>query len=69
MRTLATVEVMATERFIEPVALERSLASLRERSAEDGLMRALEQVIAATRDLFGAVRYVKIHIEDQRLFF
>jgi GAF domain-containing protein len=66
VRPLATVcEVVTTDRFIEPVALERSLASLRERSAEDGLMRALEQVIAATRDLFGAAGAGLMMIDDQ----
>jgi GAF domain-containing protein len=58
-------DVVANDRFIEPVALERSLASLRERSAEDGLMRALEQVIAATRDLFEAAGAGLMMIDDQ----
>jgi hypothetical protein len=58
-------DVVTNDRFIEPVALERSLASLRERSAEDGLMRALEQVIAATRDLFEAAGAGLMTIDDQ----
>lgn len=43
-----------TDRFMDPAALERSLAGLRDASQENGLMRALEQLIFATRELFGA---------------
>jgi GAF domain-containing protein len=45
---------MATEGFIDPDALDRSLAALREQSANGGLMIALEQVMTATRQLFDA---------------
>ena len=57
--------MMPPERFIDPVALERSLALLRARSAEDGLMAALEQVIAATRELFGASGAGLMMVDDQ----
>jgi GAF domain-containing protein len=53
------------DRFIDPSALERSLALLRERSAEDGLMAALEEVIGATRELFGASGAGLMMVDDQ----
>jgi GAF domain-containing protein len=43
-----------TERFIDPAALDRSLTALRDQPAQDGLMAELEQVMAATRQLFDA---------------
>jgi GAF domain-containing protein len=45
---------MSTEGFIDPGALDRSLAALRDHPAEGGLTVALEQVMAATRELFAA---------------
>jgi len=59
--------VVAPNRFIDPEALERSLALLRQRSAEDGLMAALEQVIAATRELFGASGAGLMMVDDQSM--
>jgi GAF domain-containing protein len=61
---IATI-IVPSDRFIDPTALERSLATLRKRSAEDGLMRALEQVIAATRELFGASGAGLMMVDDQ----
>jgi GAF domain-containing protein len=40
--------------FIDTDALDRSLALLRARQSEPGLMHALENVLAASRELFGA---------------
>ena len=57
--------MMPPERFIDPVALERSLALLRARSVEDGLRAALEQVLAATRELFGASGAGLMMVDDQ----
>lgn len=45
---------MGDHDFIDAAALERSLATLRERFPADGLIEALRQVIVATRRLFGA---------------
>jgi GAF domain-containing protein len=42
------------EGHIDSAALNRSLAALRPSPSEDGLFEALEQVLAATRQLFGA---------------
>ena len=56
---------MSADRLVDQASLERSLALLREDSAEDGLMRALEQLIAATRDLFGAAGAGLMMIDDQ----
>ncbi len=55
---------MATEGFIDPSALDRSLAALRDRPAEDGLMTSLEQVMAATRQLFDATGCGVMLIDD-----
>jgi GAF domain-containing protein len=45
---------MATERFIDPAALDRSLAALREQPLTGGLMPTLERLMNATRQLFEA---------------
>ena len=45
---------MASNGFIAPAALDRSLTALRERPSHDGLMAALERVMAATRQIFDA---------------
>lgn len=45
---------MAAEEFIDPAALDRSLSALREQAEDDGFMNALQQVLAATRQLFSA---------------
>ncbi len=45
---------MATESSIDPAALARSLAALRERSLDGGLAQALDHVVAAARELFAA---------------
>jgi GAF domain-containing protein len=45
---------MAAEGQIDSAALDRSLAALRGRTSGDGLMDALEQVLAGTRQLFSA---------------
>lgn len=50
----ATLSQMATAGFIDPATLDRSLAALRAMPAEGGLMATLEQVMAATRQLFDA---------------
>ncbi|HEY6525552.1 MAG TPA: GAF and ANTAR domain-containing protein [Solirubrobacteraceae bacterium] len=42
------------EGFIDPAALDRSLAALRDQPPEAGLMASLEQVMNATRQLFEA---------------
>jgi GAF domain-containing protein len=57
--------VVAADRLIDQASLERSLALLREDPAEDGLMRALKHLIAATRDLFGASGAGLMMIDDQ----
>ncbi len=45
---------MAAEGHIDLAALDRSVAALRGRTDDDGLMDALQQVLVATRQLFGA---------------
>lgn len=45
---------MATEGFIDRVALDRSLSALREHSADGQLIGALQQVLSATCELFSA---------------
>lgn len=45
---------MAREGFIDPAALERSLAGLRRSTGDSELMDALNEVIAATKGLFAA---------------
>jgi GAF domain-containing protein len=45
---------MASDGFIDPTALDRSLAAVRDRPQEDGLMATLDRVMSATRELFGA---------------
>lgn len=45
---------MATEAFIDGVALERSLSALRSHGSEEHLIGALQQVLGATRELFSA---------------
>jgi GAF domain-containing protein len=55
---------VTTEGFIDPTALDRSLAALRDRPADGGLMAALEQVMAATRHLFGATGCGIMMIDD-----
>jgi GAF domain-containing protein len=55
---------MATEGFIDPAALDRSLAALRARPAEGGLMATLEQVMAATCQLFDATGCGIMLIDD-----
>jgi GAF domain-containing protein len=45
---------MTGEGFIDQQALDRSLARLRERPSAAGLMGALNQTLASTRELFGA---------------
>ena len=45
---------MADNRPIDPAALARSLAALSERPVDDGLVHALDHVIAAARQLFSA---------------
>ncbi len=45
---------MAAEGYIDPAALDRSLSALRTSSSSDSLMDALQQVLAATRQLFSA---------------
>jgi GAF domain-containing protein len=45
---------MAPEGFIDPAALDRSLSGLRRAPSGDGLMDALQHVLAATRELFSA---------------
>ncbi len=55
---------MATEGFIDPTALNRSLAALRARPAEGGLMATLERVMAATRHLFDATGCGLMLIDD-----
>ncbi|MGH2856712.1 MAG: GAF and ANTAR domain-containing protein [Solirubrobacteraceae bacterium] len=56
---------MAVERFIDPMMLQRSLASLGHRRAEDSLMQALQQVLAATRELFGVAGAGLMMVDDQ----
>lgn len=46
--------VWRIEGFIDPAALDRSVAALRDRPPQSGLMAALEQVMNATRQLFVA---------------
>jgi GAF domain-containing protein len=50
--------------FIDPAALERSLAALRERPATGTLMDSLGHVIAATRQLFDATGAGVMMIDD-----
>jgi len=45
---------MARKPFIDPAALDRTLATLRDRSSAPGLMGTLDNTLAATRQLFGA---------------
>lgn len=45
---------MAGDGFIDPEALHRSLATLRDQSSKPGLMGALHHTLLATRQLFGA---------------
>lgn len=45
---------MTNEGFIDRVALDRSLSALREHGSSDQLLDALQQVLAATRELFSA---------------
>ena len=45
---------MATEGFIDRVALDRSLSALREHGSEGQLIDALQQVLGATCELFSA---------------
>lgn len=45
---------MSTQEFPDRGALDRSLDGLRERSGEGGLQTSLQQLLVATRDLFGA---------------
>jgi GAF domain-containing protein len=56
---------MAIHGFIDPTALDRSLAALRERPTDGGLMAALEQVMAATRQLFDATGAGVMLIDDR----
>jgi GAF domain-containing protein len=55
---------MASDGFIDPSALDRSLAALRDRPTGGGLMAALEQVMAATRQLFDATGCGVMLIDD-----
>jgi GAF domain-containing protein len=45
---------MTTKGFIDPAALDRSLAALRDRPLEGGLRTTLERVLSATRQVFEA---------------
>jgi GAF domain-containing protein len=56
---------MAIHGFIDPTALDRSLTALRERPTDGGLMAALEQVMAATRQLFDATGAGVMLIDDR----
>ena len=51
---MAVCAVMATDGFIDPDALDRSLAALRDRHLEGGLMATLERAMRATRQVFDA---------------
>lgn len=55
---------MGIEGFIDPAALDRSLAALRERATEGELMPALTRVMTATRQLFGATGAGIMLIDD-----
>jgi GAF domain-containing protein len=52
------------EGFVDPAALDRSLAALHDRPAEGGLMAALERVMNATRQLFDATGCGIMLIDD-----
>ncbi|HEX3975238.1 MAG TPA: GAF and ANTAR domain-containing protein [Solirubrobacteraceae bacterium] len=55
---------MPPEGFIDPAALDRSLEALRDSPAERGLTAALERVMDATRQLFGATGCGIMLIDD-----
>jgi GAF domain-containing protein len=59
------MRAVSPERFIDPDALEHSLAALRARSDQSGLMETMQQVMDATRDLFGASGAGVMMIDDQ----
>lgn len=58
---------MASEGFIDSGALDRSLAALRERPSDDGLMAALYHVMAATQQLFDATGCGIMMVDDSSL--
>jgi GAF domain-containing protein len=58
---------MASDRFIDPAGLDRSLAALRDQPTGGGLMAALEQVMAATRQLFDATGCGVMLIDDSSI--
>lgn len=56
---------MTDDGFIDTDALDRSLAGLRGRQSEPGLMTALETVMAASRELFGAAGCGIMLVDDE----
>jgi GAF domain-containing protein len=58
---------MAAEGNIDPDALDRSLAALSQSASDGGLMGALEQVLAATRQLFSASGAGFMMLDDSSL--